>query len=364
MGKSRTLMRHFLVMTSIFLTDFSTNVFAAELEEFYNNARMMGMGGASIAIANDETALLTNPAGLGKLRSAYGTLIDPEIDATTSFLSLSNKSAISNPLSLPQLASALTASTNVPYHWRWQLFPSFVVRNFGIGIFWKQNLNAIVNPATNLMSTSYTDDLALALGYSLRLWDGRIKIGISGRFISRIQVAKDLDPLGDLTLGTHASEGVGLATDAGIILAAPWTYIPTLAIVARDIGSTKFTSGSGLRMSSATRPTTIAQDFDAAVALFPIHGNATRSSLTFEYQKIMQAANAVDKNRHYALGYEFNYADILFFRAGLHQNFWTAGIEIASRFTQMQFASYGEDVGVDGSPVEDRRLSFKFSFRF
>jgi hypothetical protein len=42
---------------------------AAEFYEFYTNARALGMGGASLAVTNDETALLLNPAALGKLRN-------------------------------------------------------------------------------------------------------------------------------------------------------------------------------------------------------------------------------------------------------------------------------------------------------
>ena len=349
---------------AIVILSFFSSVQGAELEEFYNNTRMMGMGGASVAVANDETALLSNPAGLGKLRNAYGTFIDPEIDVSSNFSSMYRGSAISNPVSLTQVAAALLVTPNTPYHFRWQLFPSFVVKNFGIGIFAKQNLNAIYSSTTSLMTTSYTDDMAFVLGYNLRLWDGRIKIGVNGRLISRIQVTKDLDPAGDLTLATQASEGAGLATDAGLILAAPWKFIPTLSIVARDLGSTKFTSGKNLRMSTATIPAAIAQDYDVGLAIFPIHGNVTRSTLSLEYQKALLATTAVNKNRHYHVGYELNYADVLFVRAGMNQSFWTAGLELASKYTQLQFVSYGEDVGVDGVPVEDRRYGIKFAFRF
>ncbi len=343
---------------------FAQLVNAQEVREFYNNARMMGMGGAAVAIANDETALLTNPAGLGKIRGSYGTLFDPEIDAGTNIPSLYRAGAFSNPVNIGQISSTLNTTRNSYYHYRHQIFPSFVVKNFGIGLFYRQNLDAIMNPAGTALTTHYTDDLALALGYNLRFWDGRIKIGFSGRYINRIQVARDLDPAGDLTLATNASEGVGLGFDGGLILAAPWDLIPTLAIVARDVGSTKFNQGSNIRLSSSSRPATVAADYDAAIAFFPIHSNDTRSSITFEYQKILAAAQAVDKSRHYAAGIEINYSDILFVRGGMNQRYWTAGLEFASRYTQIQFASYGEDVGTDGTPLEDRRFTFKFGFRF
>ena len=41
---------------------------AAELEELYRSARMMGMGGTSVALATNEDALWLNPAGLADVR--------------------------------------------------------------------------------------------------------------------------------------------------------------------------------------------------------------------------------------------------------------------------------------------------------
>ena len=55
---------------------------ARELHEFYNGVRCLGMGGACAAVVNDETALLVNPAALGKLRDYYGTILDPEVESS------------------------------------------------------------------------------------------------------------------------------------------------------------------------------------------------------------------------------------------------------------------------------------------
>ncbi len=57
-----------------------THVYAQERYETYNGVRMLGMGGAGVATVNDETALLVNPAALGKLRDVFVTIVDPEVD--------------------------------------------------------------------------------------------------------------------------------------------------------------------------------------------------------------------------------------------------------------------------------------------
>lgn len=352
-------------MFSFFLISvFSLGSFAQEVRENYNGVRALGMGGAAIAVVNDETALLYNPAGLGKLRDIYGTLIDPEFESSSTLPGIYNKKALTNPFSLSQVKDALLESREKPLHSKLQIFPSFVARNFGVGILGRYTLGAEMNEAGDSMSTFYQDDLELRLGVNLRLFDGRVKIGAAGKIISRIEINENLDPNGPLGIGDHASEGVGVGADVGIILTAPWEWLPTISAVVRDVGNTAFTASSGVRMSTADRPARQDQDIDVAVALFPIHGNKARSTFTIEYQKMKAAGEAEDKNRFYHVGYEWNYADLLFFRAGMNQRYWTAGMELASEYTQLQFATYGEDVGVDGEPREDRRYVFKFSFRF
>ncbi len=343
---------------------FVSAVQAQEIRENYNGARSLGMGGASIAVVNDETALLANPAGLGKLRDAYGTLIDPEIEAGFNAKRMYDTKAFTNPFDLEQVRDTTDYSRDTYFHAKAQLFPSFVIRNFGIGIHASRVMDAKMDSAGQNMTTFYQDDLAVHMGINLRLFDGRIKLGVTGKAISRIEVDKVLPKTGSFSLGANASEGVGIGSDAGIILTAPIVWLPTLSAVVRDIGGTSFTAGSGIRMKTDTQPKEVQQDIDLALAVFPIHGNQARSSFTFEYQKLKAASEATDKQRFYHVGYEFNYSDVLFFRAGMNQRYWTAGFELASEHTQFQIASYGEDVGVDGDPVEDRRYVFKFAFRF
>jgi hypothetical protein len=240
-----------------------------------------------------------------------------------------------------------------------------VVKNFGIGIYYRKVLDAIMDPTGTQMTTSYYDDVALVLGYNFRFWGGRIKVGVTGKAISRIEIANQaLNPAGALDLSSVASEGTGVGADVGINIAAPWTWLPTISAVVRDVGSTQFTAGKGLRMSTTNIPATVPQDIDVAFALFPIHTNRTRSSFTLEYQKMTEAAQSGDVTRYYHVGYELNVHDILFLRAGMNQRYWTGGLEIASENFQFQLASYGEDVGAIGTPTEDRRFLIKLGYRF
>ena len=48
---------------------------------------------------------------------------------------------------------------------------------------------------------------------------------------------------------------------------------------------------------------------------------------------------------------------LLAFRAGLNQGYWTAGLGIDLRFLTLDFASYGEELGLNAGSLEDRRYT-------
>ena len=330
----------------------------------FTGARMLAMGGAQVAVVSDETALLANPAGLGRVRDSYGTIFDPELDFGQNLSAIYKTKAFTNPLDLQQVSNTLTETPDTYFYQRDQLFPSFVIRNFGIGFYWRQLMAAQMNSTATSMDVRSYDDMVLALGYNLRIWEGRIKIGFVGKAISRIEINRSIAPTSSLDRKDYATEGVGFGGDVALNLAAPWTFIPTLAIVARDVGGTKFSGGKNLRMVTTDLPTELTQDYDVGVAVFPILTNHTRSSFTYEYQRIREAALAQDKLRYSHAGYELNLYDTLFLRVGLNQRYVTGGLELASEHFQFQLSTYGQDVGTDGSPKEDRRVVVKFSLRF
>lgn len=360
------LIRSFIILCiGVLLSAENLYAQADEVRQYYNGARSWGMGGAGIAVVNDETSLLINPSGLGKLRDIYGTVFDPELEGSANWTELYRATPFSNPVDPDKVADTVIQNPGNHFHAKAQFFPSFVVRNFGVGILARRVLDARVDSPGLNYSQYYQDDLALLLGFNFKLFGGRVKLGATGKVISRIEMNNTIPiATGTFGLDANASEGVGVGFDAGLTLSAPWAWLPTISAVARDIGGTKYDSASGVRRSSATRPATVAQDLDLAVALFPIHSNKSRSSFTIEAQKLQAMQVSSDKMKYAHIGYEYNYADLLFLRAGMNQRYWTAGFEIASERFQIQYSYYGVDIGPDGAPEEDRRWVWKISYRF
>lgn len=352
------------LLIAIFLV-ISAQARGQERYEYYNGVRGLGMGGASIATVNDETALLVNPAGLGRLRDYFITLADPEGDVSQETEQIAGTKVFE--MGNPQ--KALNACLDQPdkrLHTRGQVFPSIVVPNFGFGIFGRSEVNAEVDSVNNVFKYDYTNDYALVFGFNLRLFNGVIKLGANARATNHTTIRRDdIDPastgLSDKTL---ASSGFGIASDAGIIMTAPIAWLPSVAAVYRDMGRTSYNLRDGMFLKTTDHPDSTPETVDAALSISPILGKRVRSVWTVEYQDVLTAGKEEQHMRRAHGGVEIGIADTLFLRAGWNQRYYTAGIELAILNYQFQAATYGEDIGTPDTPREDRRYVAKFAFRF
>ena len=335
---------------------------ATETYRFYRGVRPLGMGGAGLATVNDETALLQNPAALGKLRDHFVTLVDPEVDVGINTATLAGDKLFK--LSDPQATLAkLNKHKNQHLHQRAQVFPSIVTQGFGLGAFAKQTVDGEVVDGGKFLF-DYRADTAGVLGFNTGLGGGVFKLGTTARVINRREVKRDdLDPTSTtLNLDQLAHEGVGLGVDVAAMIAVPVLYLPTLTMVWHDVGQTSFTLAKGLMHPTDRRPDLVRDAVDLGFAVYPILSPVWRATWSLQYDDLTHETD--DVLRHVHAGAEFNYADSVFVRAGLNQRYWTAGLELAYVGYQLQFASYGEEIGTKANPREDRRVVAKFAIRY
>lgn len=360
-----------VLVVAVALIFMSPSSWSRERHEFYNGARSLAMGGAYVVSVNDETALALNPAALGKLRDFYGTIIDPEIEIGAKLINMYRSRAFSQPTKIGDGLPTAMADPGNYFYGRTTFFPSFVAKNFGIGVLLNSSLATKVSSDGTSAELFHRDDMALLLGYNFRLWEGRIKIGFTGKMVSRIEVNEEtFDPTqslsnDDLAAAGLLKAGTGYGADVGLVLTAPWKLLPSIGFVARDVGNTNYTNTLMKRVTSATEvPAISEQDVDAGISISPIHSNNVRSVWTLEYRSLLKGADEPDKAKLIHFGSEFNIGDVVFLRFGYNQRYWTAGAELASEKFQFQLATYGEEVGDVTNPVEDRRYVLKAAFRF
>lgn len=341
--------------------------FAGEIDEFYSGVRMMGMGGTYVNVVNDETALLTNPAGLGKLRDLTFTIFDPEVHAGFTDTEIVTISNYAGALNVQGLLDILNTAKGKHWYAKYQVFPSIVGPNFGTGVLAKYQYNAEVNEAGTNFRFDYVSDLAMPLGYTFRFFSGVMKIGVVGRLMNRTEVHSDIDPTSTgLELKNISSEGIGIGADVGMILTAPVAWLPAIGGVVRDVGNTTYDLREGMLNATAARPLATEQTIDVSFSAQPIISNRIRATIALEYRGIttplVEGQEDAIKRAH--AGIEFNFADFAFLRGGANQGYWTAGLEFATERFQLQAATYGEEIGTPTTRREDRRWIGKFALRF
>ena len=369
------------ILSFVFFAYFSflSPVSSEEKKEFFNEVRGLGMGGARVATVNDATAILVNPAALGKIREPVLNAVDPEISLNGETPSIINFHLIRS-FNLKEILKEMKKRKGNIFHQKLQIFPSFAFTNFGLGILAKYELNEeILENSKKSNSTpnhdlflSYVNDLAFATGFSLRFLDGRLKVGGSLRFVNRVEIHDHLnsDEV-ELTVSSLAREGFGIGKDIGMIFSLPWIYLPSVSAVWRDALDTQYDFLEGFfygRDEEARKPRKTRQSLDVGVALFPILAN--RKSLTFsaEFRDVFNASRSQnDKKdifRKLHIGTELNVNDTFFLRLGMHQRYWAAGFEFNQTLFQWQFSTYGEEVGTKDKNFVDRRFVGKFTVRF
>lgn len=357
----------FEIISGILL--FATASMAVENTPFFRGVRAQGMGGASVAIVNDETSLFLNPAGLGRIRGPYLMIANPEIEANTETNNIYGAGyqymRIHNDPGF--MLSNARLNPDVRIHARYQLLPAFVTTNFGIGVYGKYSWDAEYITSTGKYRLDHINDYGAVIGYCFRLFDGKIKIGASGKMINRVSIAKDLEGSTDTTtlkMSDLVTEGGGFGFDAGLILTGPWVFLPSIAVAGHDIGDTKFTSTTGYFYQPANRPDFQKQSIDVAFSISPILGKKVRSTITGEWRDA-QNSTYPDMYRRVHAGVELNISDILFLRGGMNQRYYTAGFEFDLGPHQIQLATYGEEIGPDETKFrEDRRYVGLYGFRF
>lgn len=340
---------------------------AGERFEFYNGVRSLGMGGASVAVVNDETALISNPAALGKLRNYFITVADPELD-----IGAETQAAVGTDLTAfmdPQdTLDKVNAAPKRRIYERAQIFPSLVVPNFGAGLFIKYEASAFIDETTGNFNYNYNNDMAAVIGFNFRMFDGIVKLGFNVRGVNHATVRRDdiATNTTNLDLDDIAKEGFGIASDAGLLIALPITFLPTIGAVYRDVGHTHYTINNGMNLNTDERPDATPATLDVGMAIFPIIGKNSRMAITAELKDVMMAVEPDEDvmARRMHGGVEFNFGDVFFARAGMNQRYYTAGFELSMYQYQFQLATYGEDVGTKDDPLEDRRYVAKFAWRF
>jgi hypothetical protein len=367
---------------------FSTTVFAQSnkalnfgIRHGFEGTRAMGMGNAFTAVADDNTAIFYNPAGLSQLEKGESNWFikldaDPEIKDFYDEIDTASKQTDS--------ASALTNAIQKRYG------DTFSLRLPSLGVLWARpnwgisfipldlsidmGLNRAVGPGVNL--TAIQDStLAFSYNWKIKKWQnaGSFNVGVTTKLIYRVNVDEIVDIAtidqsdGEIFDKNDAKEGMTLDADVGFLWKGPWqSFNPSASLVVRNIGDYGYFSNLKLVGDQTGAPQKLHRVIDLGYAMDLPSWWIWSSKVSFDIRDMLHPNWNYIKGTH--LGVEFMWQVASWFRggwrAGLNQGYWTAGFTGEFGFFKLDLASYGEEIGVQGTRNENRRVMMTMSLDF
>ena len=329
----------------------------------YTSGRAAAMGDSSLAIDEDgPSAIFDNPAALGKIRGVQLEPVNISLapnsqlasSAGLNFFTFPSLSAYQNTLNgkpgpFPSLESAYC--------------PTFAFRDFGVGMLMQASNAAQSNGAQIRYVSKY--QLIPAVGGSLRFASGVIRIGYTAQWVNEavgdITVPKNQNPIG---YNQDLKQGSALSNNFGFALTLPFTYLPSLNIVARNVlGATYGTATMmPIAKNSTGAPPTDPMSIDTSVSMVDKLGNGAMINAIAEYHDGLNASNTSFMLRT-SLGLELDVRESFFIRMGYGNGYPTAGIGLRRNTGELNLTWYSEELGKDYNDERNIKYMMQYTVR-
>lgn len=336
--------------------------FKTQAAELYNrnlSIRALGMGNAYTAVVRDIDSVYYNPAGLSYVNGFNLTLLKlragiNDLDVVTDIQDLTDSDNLEDVL---RNFYGRPLSVNVG------ATVGLLVHGFAFVAYDSLNVSAdLSNPALPDFQLDYINDMGFASGVGFELIPGIMRLGIVGKRISRLGASETIsvDTLASLETDELEdrlkNEGVGYAMDAGLNFSIPSPLSPTISVVMRDIGNTKFSHIDG----EEAPPTDKSELIVGAAMELSIPGVSITPAIDFRY---------LTDDREIALGKKINFGveiglPLIDLRGGFHQGYYTAGASFNMGLAKIDAATYGVELGEYPGQHEDRRYMIEMTIDF
>lgn len=341
---------------------FSSVLHANEYAYIYKGIRPLGMGGAFVAVSNDQNALFYNPAGLSRIQGKRVAILSIEAelgqkayDAYTDALDVDTDSE-------QEVADFLRDYIGDYSHAAATVFPYYIRPHFAFGVFSIAKTNFIArNHQYPSLIIDSTGDAGAAAGYAHHLFDDRLSIGASLKYVVRKSLTGEYtvpditsDDFDDM-LDDDVQDGSGTLLDLGLIY-----RFENITIGQKSVDFQAGVSANNLIDSDMGDARDLDEHVDVGFAVYI-------DSWIFALDYIDVAGmidDDEDPGKRLRIGAEYDFGRLLTARAGLYQGYLTLGLEIDTKYVQLDLLTYAEEVGTYAGQHGDRRyvLGLKFGF--
>jgi len=411
--KDHQLMFLRIMTLTIFFLGLHEFAFAQELPEHFHPVRPNAMGGAFTAIANDENALWTNPAGVARIRKARSRQALHLVKIPNMVLGANTKSQAfirgvagkkGNESNVNQIADKADELGEKPF---WSVIGIAPLIMFDmadlpstVSIYSNTTLKSVVDSDDrNIARTEAISDVGGLYNITFTSMANQFNFGINFRYLSRYAFEDNI-PIEDLAnpsvlqarIKSGSNRTKALAVDAGIMYTFSDFWFPTFGLSILNLPTacqkdylnpfskqrervcgTRFSGNiDNVDALSNLDPTNIRLGF----AITPRIGRklAARIALDIHHLGFTSGSN------HYGLtdvpiqklihaGAEFFIGNPLTpspfsYSVGLSQGYYTMGVSLRLAYLSLDFATFGRDISTDDKPVEDRRVMGGLSIDF
>jgi hypothetical protein len=330
----------------------------------YTSDRGAAMGDAVLPLADDASALFYNPAGLAKIRGVDFEPFNFNFYANSGYINHIGPGSFYKITSLSASQGNLASNAGNFMGVGGEYFPSFASHGFAFGVLLNNEVGAIANSSGSLTYRSMYQMIPTA-GYGLRLADGIVRIGYSLQWIN--QASGDVTvPQSTANAGynQNLAQGSAFSNNVGFALTLPYTYLPSLNIVGRNIGGAHFNTSSIYQFTPD--PTGAPPDdpfsIDSSLSFVTKLGGGDKINWVFE-DRDMTNTSGMEFLGRMALGSEYIYNNTFYLRGGWGSGYPAAGIAMKTKQGEFGLSWFSEELGQTYHSMRDERYMLSFSVR-
>jgi hypothetical protein len=339
--------------------------------ETVQNVRAVGMGGATVAVADDESAIFSNPAGIGQEDDPSLTLrgfsipnLSLGVNAKTYDLFGNMESSTSG---LKEVEKILPASENTALYFRGTSFPYITIGRIQLGLLVDAAAEAVQDLGTNAQSVAWDREIqvwqrsqaGLIAGFSVPHRKSGLSAGLTARYTFRTSYFSTITETDNAVTRneTGFNRTRGVALDGGFLFEPMSRYmiIPTVGISVRDIGNTLY-RGTGKDDSDEIEKANLM--VGATWKLLPGKRGDTQVILTTEGHHLNDTRVA-DKDK-FRVGGEVRFAQRITkapiaLRAGHNLRGFSYGASVNLLLLKLELGSLVEGIQTSSGVYLDRR---------
>jgi len=385
MSKYKLYSKGALLSLAFLCTASSLSALSAEHAYLYKDPRIMGMGGANIAVGSYSTSVFSNPAGLTNIKKEHGIVVDllglgVSITADTQDFADDIDEAGDDS---DAMTAVLEKYNGKPFHTGFDNYTSISKNSdafaWSIGLLAAVDNNFMTHSSdiTLEASTRIYGGAILGVAKSYDTQYGKLDIGVGLKYISQISYEGKLDindltgddEVADILQEKYEKESTGFGIDIGAVYHPfPNNYWHlALGMSVMNLGSMGMDDNYGHQPTTVNVGASISPEVSFidkfVVAIDYVDMFDANKARFYNIDETISDVSESDMMKRIRLGLGLGLIDTsllsLTTNVGLYQSAYTAGVELEFLLLKLSVATYEEEIGTGSASNPDRRYMAK-----